>query len=149
MPQPSLPAAESKCVKALIKGCTLRGWQPFHGYLRLLEHVHEGGVVALVIHAAPRQQANCLLAVEDRKVSDALRKPFGLLVIRDCFLRLRDGDILPLHEVRTNPARDCLPVGFQWIWAETKPRTEKSFVVPARSMQIFDQPQEASTVEAI
>jgi len=27
----------------------LRGWQLFHGYLRLLEHVHEGDVIAHVI----------------------------------------------------------------------------------------------------
>src|SRR5262249_23788387 len=97
----------------------------------------------------PRQQTKCLLAVEDRKLSDALRKPCRLIVVRDCFLRLGDGDILPLHEVRANPARDCLPVGFLRVCAETKPGTEKGFVAAARSMQIFDQPEKASTVEAI
>src|SRR5262245_4322216 len=65
----------SKLVEALIKGRTLRGWQPLHGYLRPFEHVHEGGVIARVIHAAPGQQTKGLLAVEDRKFSDALRKP--------------------------------------------------------------------------
>jgi hypothetical protein len=44
-----LTGRSSKLVEALIKGGTLRGWQPFHAYLRLLEHVHEGGVIAHVI----------------------------------------------------------------------------------------------------